>query len=110
MSEPSTQGKGAGPDEPTTEELREGLDELRAELGDTVEELAHRADVPTRLRAKRAEAAQRVQEQVAHAREIVAQTAPSVQGTVRERPGVASSIAVVLVILLISLLRRRRRR
>jgi ElaB/YqjD/DUF883 family membrane-anchored ribosome-binding protein len=92
------------------EELREELGELRAELGETVEELAHRADVPARLREKRAEATKRVQYQVAHARHTLAETAPAVQSTLRERPALVSGIAVALTFLLISLVRRRRRR
>jgi ElaB/YqjD/DUF883 family membrane-anchored ribosome-binding protein len=93
--------------ERTPDELREELGELRAELGDTVEELAHRADVPSRLREKRDETTQRVQEQVAHARDTIVETAPIVQSTLRERPALVSGIAIALTFLLISLLRRR---
>lgn len=99
-----------GGEERSPEELREDLGELRAELGETVEELAHRADVPARLRDKRDEAKERVQEQVAHARQTLVETAPVVQSTLRERPALVSGIAVALTFLLISLMRRRRRR
>lgn len=95
--------------ERTPDELREELGELRAELGETVEELAHRADVPARLREKREETTQRVQAHVAQARDTIAETAPVVQSTLRERPALVSGIAVALVFLLISLMRRRKR-
>jgi ElaB/YqjD/DUF883 family membrane-anchored ribosome-binding protein len=97
------------PDDRTPEELREELDELREELGETVEELAHRADVPARLREKRDETAHRVQERVAQAKEAIAETAPAVQTTLRDRPALVSGIAVALAFLLITLVRRRKR-
>jgi hypothetical protein len=52
--------------ERSPDELHVEIEELRAELGETVEELARRADVPSRLREKREETAQRVHEQLAH--------------------------------------------
>lgn len=98
---------GAGPRTP--EELRSDLGELRAELGDTVEELAHRVDVPARLRAKKEETTERVQVQVAQAREVIAEKAPEVQQAMRERPAVVGGIALVLSYLLVGRIRRRRR-
>jgi ElaB/YqjD/DUF883 family membrane-anchored ribosome-binding protein len=95
--------------ERSPDELRVELETLRAELGETVEELARRADVPSRLREKREETAQRVHEQVAHARETIAETAPVVQSTLRERPALVTGLAVALAFLLISLVRRRKR-
>jgi hypothetical protein len=110
-AEPTPAGTtpAAGTPERTPEELRGDLGELRAELGDTVEELTHRADVPGRVRAKREETAERVQEQVAQAREVIAQRAPEVRDTVRERPALLGGIALVLSYLLVGRLRRRRR-
>lgn len=93
----------------TPEELRSDLTELRAELGDTVEELAHRVDVPARVRAKKEEATERVQEQVAQAREVIAQKAPGVQQALRERPALVGGIALVVSYLLVGRLRGRRR-
>lgn len=83
------------------------VEELRAELGDTVEELVHRVDVPARLREKRAETTERVQLQVNRAREVVAERAPAVQSTLRERPAVVGAVVAALLFLL---LRRKRRR
>ena len=72
------------------EELRADLEAKRAELGDTVEELAHRVDVPAQVKAKKAEtvaklqdakdqAARRVQESTAKVRATLADKVPGVQ-------------------------------
>lgn len=106
--------------------------EVRAELADTVEELAHRLDVPARLRDKRDVTAQRVQQQVTHARDAVAQRAPelsrtlqqqathardvvnqrapALSRTLRQRPGLAALIGLIVVTLLARRLRRRTHR
>ena len=91
------------------EELREDLGELRADLGDTVEELAHRVDVPARVKAKRDETTERVQQQVAQARQVITEKAPEVQSALRERPALLGAIALVLGYLLVSRFRKRRR-
>ena len=83
--------------------------------GDTVQELAHRADVPQRLREKRAEVSERMQAQVAHAREVVAEQAPAVEKAVRERPLVVGGVLAALLFLFVRILfvrsmRRRARR
>jgi hypothetical protein len=96
--------------EDTQQDPRREVDELRAELGDTVEELAHRVDVPTRLREKRTETVQRAQAQVTHAREVVAQRAPAVEGALREHPGLVGGGAVALGYLLLRRVRRRKHR
>jgi hypothetical protein len=96
--------------ERSPEELRDELDTLRAELGETVEELAHRVDVPARVRAKREETTARVQEQVVQAREVIAEKAPTVEAALRDRPGLVAGIALVLSYLLVSRLRRRKAR
>ena len=44
------------------EELRAELSAKRAELGDTVEELAHRVDVPAQVKAKKAETVAKLQD------------------------------------------------
>jgi hypothetical protein len=106
--------------------------EVRAELADTVEELAHRLDVPARLRDKRDATTQRVQQQVTHAREVVNQRAPELSRTVqqqvahardvvnerapaltrtlRQQPALAAVIALIVVSLLARSLRRRTHR
>ena len=72
------------------EELRAELDAKRAQLGDTVEELAHRVDVPAQVKARkddavarlqdaRAEATRRVQEGTEKVRTAIADKTPVVQ-------------------------------
>jgi hypothetical protein len=92
------------------EELREELGTLRAELGDTVEELAHRVDVPSRVRAKREETTARVQEQVTQARAVFAEKAPTVDAAVRDQRTLIAAISLVLSYLLVSRMRRRKQR
>jgi hypothetical protein len=92
------------------EELREELGTLRAELGDTVEELAHRVDVPSRVRAKREETAARVQEQVTQARAVLAEKAPTVDAAVRDQRTLIAAITLVLSYLLVGRMRRRKQR
>jgi hypothetical protein len=94
----------------TEPQRRREVEELRAELGDTVEELVHRVDVPERLREKRAETTERVQEQVAHAREVVAAKAPAVRNALRDRPLVVAGALAALLFLLVRGSRRRKQR
>ena len=92
-----------------TEALRRDLDEVRAELGETVEELAHRADVPARVRAKRDEMTEQARLQLAHAREVVVEKAPVVKQAARERPWLVAGGALA-VGMIIGKLRGRRNR
>lgn len=100
--------------QPTDSEARREVEELRSELGDTVEELVHRVDVPARLREKRDETTARVQTQVTHAREVVteavAEKAPAVQGALRERPALVGAVAALVALLLLRRVRRRKNR
>ena len=52
----------AKPTDKSPEELRAELSAKRAELGDTVEELAHRVDVPAQVKAKKAETVAKLQD------------------------------------------------
>ena len=76
--------------EKSPEELRAELAAERAELGDTVEELAHRVDVPAQVKAKRddtlaklqdakVEATRRVHEGTEKVKAAIAEKAPVVQ-------------------------------
>lgn len=101
-------------------ELRSDLEALRTELGETVEELHHRVDVPTRVRESAAGAADTVKgaaagaaafarDQVELGRQVLADKAPPVEAELRERPGRAALIAAVPVVLIFVLLVFRRR-
>jgi ElaB/YqjD/DUF883 family membrane-anchored ribosome-binding protein len=108
---PTRAGKNPPGTPRSPEELRDDLGELRAELGDTVEELAHRVDVPARVRAKRDEATERVQQQVQHVKEVVAEKAPQVQRqvttTAQEKPWLVGAAVLAVLALLVQRLRRR---
>jgi hypothetical protein len=107
-NEPAS-GSGTASGDRSPAQVRQDLDELRGELGDTVEELANRVDVPARARAARDETVQRARRQVAHVQDVVAQRAPGAAATVRERPGLVGGIAgLVLVLLVLGGIRRRR--
>ena len=161
--------------EKSPEELRAELAAKRAQLGDTVEELAHRVDVPAQVKAKKddtvaklhdakveatrrvhegtekvkaaiaekapvvqqkvdqavekgkavyaekapvvqqhvhkavADAKPVVQEKVAQGQALLAEKAPPVERTLREKPGLIAGIAVALVVLLIATSRKKKK-
>jgi len=88
-------------------EQRADLEELREELGVTVTELAHRADVPSRVRARRDDAVARARAVGEQAKTVVAEHAPALRSAARP-PVVAAGAAVLL--LLVALRRKRRKR
>ena len=95
------------PEDRTPAELREDLVGLRTDLGDTVEELANRVDVPARVRAKRDETTEKLQHQVERARGVLAERAPAVEKAISGRPVVVGAVAVLAALLLVRGLRRR---
>ena len=88
-------------------EQRADLEELREELGVTVTELAHRADVPSRVRARRDDALARARALGEQAKTVVAEQAPALRSAARP-PVIAAGAAVLL--LLVVLRRKRRNR
>jgi hypothetical protein len=76
------------------EELRAELEAKRAELGDTVEELAHRVDVPAQVKAKKAETVARLQDAKTQAARRVQQSTAKVRASIAGKvPGVQQKAA-----------------
>jgi ElaB/YqjD/DUF883 family membrane-anchored ribosome-binding protein len=98
------------PDDRSPDQIRADLGDLRVELGETVQELAHRVDAPAQMREKREVVTEQVQQQVAHARKVLAEKVPVVDRLLRDRPGVVAAGAAALGALLLLRLRRRRAR
>ncbi|HVL85529.1 MAG TPA: DUF3618 domain-containing protein [Pseudonocardia sp.] len=99
--------KDAAAGDPATkspEELRAEVGVLRTEVADTVQELAERADVPARVRARRDDTAEQVRLRVARARRVLAEKAPAVDRAIDEQPLLVAGAVVVIMWLL---LRRR---
>jgi cobalamin biosynthesis Mg chelatase CobN len=104
-AQPVEDEAGVGKEPPSDpEQLREEIVETRRELGDTVEALAHKADVKARAQEKVAER----KEQVRETQERAKAKAGEAVEQARRRPApliVFSALAVALVIFL--LIRRR---
>jgi len=88
------------------QEQRADLEELREELGVTVTELAHRADVPSRVRARRDDALARARSIGGQAKTVVAEQAPAVGSAAARPPVLAVGVAILLLLIV---LRRKRR-
>lgn len=91
------------------EQQRVELEELREELGATVNELAQRADVPARVRARKDETLARGRELGAKAKTLVVEKASAVPPADRP-PLFAAAAATVAALLVLVLVRRKRRR
>jgi hypothetical protein len=73
-------------------EIRQDIEETRAEMGDTVQALADKADVPGRMKGSIAEKRDRVKERVTGATSSIAETTPDaddVRETSKRAVGVA---------------------
>ena len=75
----------AQPSQKSPEELRADLASKRAELGDTVEELAHRVDVPAQVKAKKAETVAKLQDAKDQASRRVHEGTEKVRATIAEK-------------------------
>lgn len=102
---PAVDGRNASPDQ-----LRAQLAQLRTDLGNTVEELTHRLDVPARARARKDEIITRVRDRAEQLRTLTRKGAPAAQETVRRQPVLVGLAAAALLLLLLRRARRRRRR
>ena len=84
----------AKPTDKSPEELRAELSAKRAELGDTVEELAHRVDVPAQVKEKKAETVAKLQDAKAEAARRVHESTAKVKATIADKvPGVQQKAA-----------------
>lgn len=93
----------------SAEDKRAAIEELRADLGDTVSELAHRVDVPARVKARGEEVTAQAKAGWERAQTVLDEKAPQVGQVVRERPGsvAAAALAAVVAVLVVTRLRRR---
>jgi len=88
-------------------EQRADLEELREELGVTVTELAHRADVPSRVRARRDDALARARAVGEQAKTVVAEQVAEKAPALRP-PIIAAGAAVLLLLVVLRHKRRNR--
>ncbi len=103
MSQPFTPGPRPGVAR-SGDEQRADLDAVREQLGETVEELSRRVDVPARVRARRDEALARARRFAEQARAVAARV--PVPPVLRQNAGfVAAGVGILLAGLLV---RRRR--
>jgi hypothetical protein len=87
--------------EPRSEqELREEIEQTRRELGDTVEALSHKLDVPGRVKEKAHEATARMTVATDHAVESLPEPVAVQVEKARRHPGaVAAVLAAVIAVL-----------
>lgn len=102
--------------QPDPEELRREIEETRAELGDTVEALSHKADVKGRAKDKVEERKQAVSAKADELKQKVSGATPDdvktaasgAAGTARERPEIPAIAGALLFGLLLGWLLGRR--
>jgi hypothetical protein len=85
------------------------IEELRADVAATVDELAARLDVPARVAAGKDEAVTAVRYRVQRARSVTDTTLTGLRDTLRERPALVAAAAALLVLVLGGRRRTRRR-
>jgi len=96
------------------EEIQREIEQTRQRLGETVDELAAKADIKARAQATAAEAKERAQATAAEAKERVQATAADVSGRVRrselvQRRWPAALAAGVLIVASVAIWRWRRK-
>jgi Protein of unknown function (DUF3618) len=82
MSRPTSQDSASGP-----ERLREETERIRSDLAETVDALAARADVKSRVQEKAAETREQVQQKVSTLGAQAKDTASAVSSQAKERAG-----------------------
>jgi hypothetical protein len=121
MSTPADKPPGAKATPAESDEIQRDIEQTRAELGDTVAELAHKVDVPARVKDKVRQTAEGVQAKTADvtakARDLGDQAAAKLPPPIRERLETAITtarrrpmpLAAVAAVVLLVLWRLRRR-
>jgi ElaB/YqjD/DUF883 family membrane-anchored ribosome-binding protein len=104
------------------EQARLDIELTREELGETVQELVHKVNVPARAKEQAEHVAERAKEQAEHAKEQaehvagivrekvpppVAENAERLAGAVRRNPWAAIGTLVLMLVLLRTIARRR---
>jgi hypothetical protein len=120
-TDPSTPRPEPGPDA-SVDELQADIEATRAELGETVEALSAKADIPGRAKQKVADTQATVTEKATHAKDAVAEKTHAAQSAARDavtddtgslKPAVKRGLpvaAVVAGLVVIGVLVWRRRR
>ena len=120
-TDPSTPRPEPGPDA-GVDELQADIEATRAELGETVEALSAKADVPGRAKQKVADTQATITEKATHAKDAVAEKTHAAQSAARDvvtddtgslKPAVKRGVplaAVVAGLVVIGVLVWRRRR
>lgn len=94
--------------DPREKELRDDIERTREQLGETVEALAHKLDVPGRVKAKAHETTTKLTARTDHAVEALPEPVAVQVEKARRHPGVVAS-ALGVIVLLIWILSRRHR-
>jgi ElaB/YqjD/DUF883 family membrane-anchored ribosome-binding protein len=89
------------------DELRAEIDDVRAELGATVEELSRRMDVPARVRASGNATVERVREGAERASAVASAQVATARRGVAQYPAAIAAVGAVVVLVVGVLLRRR---
>ena len=99
------------------DEIRQDIERTRAQLGETVEALAHKVDVPARVKDKMHDTKQTVQAKAEQATQRLQESTPALQAkagemalplvtTARQRPIPTTAVAVGVLLVLLLVLRR----
>ena len=70
-------------------QLREEIEQTREQMGSTVDAIAHRADVPGRIKESIADKTDRLKSQMSSATDTVSDAAPDVKGNAKQAVGIA---------------------
>jgi uncharacterized protein (TIGR03382 family) len=95
--------------EQDTEQLRREIERTRAELGATVEALAHKTDVKAQAREKAELAKQQAREKAELAKQQAREKAELARSQAQQKPAVPIAVGVGVALVGLWLLRRRRR-